>query len=267
MQRRLGMLRTVTDLRRCAIAATDGDIGSVHDVFFDDRSWTVRYLVVDTGDWLSGRRVLISPMSVTEANGISERLHVRLTRAQVERSPHVDTDRPVSRQHETDLSRYYGYPYYWAGPYRWGMARYPGPVLVPPQPSPVEREVMEREQERADPSLRSALAVTGHYIRATDGEIGHVEDFLVDDRAWAIRYVIVDTRNWWPGKKVLVSPEWISSVSWPEATVDVDLTREGVRNAPEYDPSRSLHREDEARLFGSHGRPPYWDVEERPRAA
>jgi hypothetical protein len=265
--RRHFMLRTMTEMRRYTIGATDGDIGSLHDLFFDDKSWTIRYLVVDTGTWLSGRRVLISPMSVVEPDGVSERFHVRLTRAQMESSPHVDTDKPVSRQHEIEMSRYYGYPYYWTGPYRWGMAPYAAPVAVPPRPSAVEEEVMARERASADPNLRSVRAVTGHYIVASDGEIGHVEDFLVDDRAWAIRYMIVDTRNWWPGKKVLVSPEWISSVSWADATVSVDLTRDGIRNAPEYDPSCPLDREDEARLFGAYRRPAYWDTEDRPWAA
>jgi hypothetical protein len=113
--------------------------------------------------------------------------------------------------------------------------------------------------ELGDSRLRSARDVMGYYIEATDGDIGHVDDFLIDDSEWAIRYMIVDTRNWWPGKKVLISPEWISQVSWPDSRVYVDLTREGVKTAPEYDPSRPVEREYETRLYRHHDRPSYWE--------
>ncbi|MGH7263271.1 MAG: PRC-barrel domain-containing protein [Candidatus Rokuibacteriota bacterium] len=256
------MLRTVTDYRRYAIAATDGEIGRVDDVLFDDRTWTVRYLVVDTGSWLTGRRVLLSPASVSDADPSGERFRVPLTRRQVEESPPVEADRPVSRQHEIQLADHYGYPYYWAGPYRWGPAPYPlVPMAVPPQPDPVEREIRERQRQSADPNLRSAREVTGYGIEATDGEIGHLEDFLVDDRAWAIRYVIVDTRNWWPGKKVVISPEWVAGVSWNDQTVRVDLSREQVRGAPEYDPSAPVARDYETRLHDHYRRSRYWEIE------
>ena len=122
---------------------------------------------------------------------------------------------------------------------------------------------------QGDPSLRSARDVTGYYIAARDGDIGHVDDFLVDDRAWAIRYLIVDTRNWWPGKKVALSPEWIKTVSWTDSRVHVDLQREEIKAAPEYDASRPFEREDETRLFEHYdrrkdsGRRKYWEWEER----
>jgi sporulation protein YlmC with PRC-barrel domain len=246
------MLRTASHLKGTSIAATDGEIGSVQDLYFDDGTWTIRYLVVDTGTWLPGRQVLISPRSVRLAPN-DDRLPVALTKEQVENSPSIDADRPVDRQYEEEYSQYYGYPYYWSGPYRWGTTPYPGEGPL------TEARAMSVMPPAGDPDLRSARNVMGYYIEATDGDIGHVEDFLVDDREWAIRYMIVDTRNWWPGKKVIVSPEWIKRVSWPDSRVYVGLSKQAVKDAPEYDPDRPMEREYEARLFRHHGRRTYWE--------
>jgi uncharacterized protein YrrD len=281
------MLITVRDLQGYAIAATDGDIGSVHDVYFDDRRWTVRYLVVDTGKWLPGRRVLISPMSVSGVSLADERVAVRLTREQVEHSPDLETDGPITRQYETALVRHYGLDPYWLGPLRWGAVPYPLEAVPPgrldPPVDPAAREVLAREGldnvgdphveglagERGEGHLRSARELIGSGIQATDDELGHVEDFLIDDRSWAVRYVIVDTGNWWPGKKVLIAPEWIGLVSWADSRVHLAMSREQIRRAPEYDPSRPVEREHERRLWEYYERPPYWDdePEDRDRAA
>ena len=191
-------------LKDFTIRATDGELGTVADLYFDDENWAIRYLVVDTGKWLSGRRVLISPMSVVHTDWKAKRLDVALTTSQVEHSPDIDTHKPVSRQHEAEYLGYYGYPYYWGGPYLWGPAFYPagwaGSISAP---ADATAETIQKES--ADSHLRSTEAVTGYQIEAKDGEIGHVDGFVVDDTAWAIRYVEVATRNWWPGKKVLVS--------------------------------------------------------------
>jgi hypothetical protein len=247
------MPRTAKSLMGATLAATDGDIGSVRDLYFDDGSWTIRYLAIDTGTWLPGRQVLISPMSVTGADETS--VSVSLSREQVEGSPSVDTDKPVSRQYEEDYSRYYGYPYYWSGPFRWGPVAIPGEMVL----AAVPVGELVPDGSGGNPRLRSAREVIGYYIEAVDGDIGHVDDFLVDDREWAVRYMIAATRNWWPGKRVLVSPAWISEVSWPDSRVYVDLTRDGVKAAPEYDPDRPLEREYEHRLYKHYGRPNYWE--------
>jgi hypothetical protein len=257
------MLRSVSELKQFTLGATDGDLGSVHDLYFDDRTWTVRYIVVDTSNWLSGRHVLVSPISVRSLDADRRSVRVALTTTQIKASPDVDTAKPVSRQHEIELSRHYGYPYYWVGPYRWGVASYPYLLTEsPPQPNQVDREVLARARASGDPHLQNANAVTGYAIQAADGEIGHVEDFLVDDKAWAIRYMIVDTRNWWPGKKVLVSPEWITRVTWGESSVHVDLSRDGVKRAPEYDPSYPVDQQHEALLYNHYGRQKYWERED-----
>jgi uncharacterized protein YrrD len=259
------MLKKASEIQGHGIDARDGEIGSVHDLYFDADSWTVRYLVVDTGTWLTGRRVLVSPRAVRGIDPAAGRIAVDLTRQQVESAPHVDTAKPVSRQHEIEFSRYYDYPYYWGGPFRWGV--YPDPALrAPVRPSAVEEEILAREREDADPNLHSAREVTGYYIGATDGDLGHVDDLLVDERSWAIRYLLVDTRNWLPGRHVLVATEWVRTVSWAESRVFVDLSRSGVERAPEYDPGRALDRDYERRLHEHYGRRSYWDREVPPAA-
>jgi hypothetical protein len=258
------MLRTASNLKGVTIEAMDGDIGSVQDLYFDDRAWTVRYLVVDTGTWLPGRQVLVSPFAFRVVPAAS-RLRTSLTKEQVRESPSIDTDRPVDRQHEIAFAQYYGYPYYWVGPYRWGDLAYPAlPLPVAEPRAQVEQEMLARERGGADPNLRSARDVIGYYIHATDGDLGHVEDFLVDDATWAIRYCIVDTRNWLPGRKVLISPEWIQRVSWEESKVHLDLSKRHIEAAPEFDPSVPLGREHEEQLYTHLGRAKYWEREPRP---
>jgi hypothetical protein len=202
-------------------------------------------------------------MSLGGAEARDDRLSVGLTRAQVEQAPSWDTDKPVSRQHEIAHARHYDYPYYWTGPARWGLGWDPLTGMAPVmRPSPVEEEILARERESADENLHSAGDVIGSYVQASDDDVGHVEDFLVDDRSWAIRYLVVDTRNWLPGRKVLIAPAWIRSVSWEESKVYVDLTRSEVEAAPEYDPSRPLGRALEERLHEHYRRPKYWDLEQ-----
>jgi sporulation protein YlmC with PRC-barrel domain len=259
------VLRSVEDLRGYSIQATDGEIGRVDQFLFDDQTWTIRYLVINTGNWLLERLVLISPIAIRAIDWQQSLLEVDLTREQVELSPDIATDEPVSRQQEEEYFRYYRYPPYWGGPGLWGTGMYPpyagyggvgapaAEMLPQPQPSPPQTE------HQGDPHLRSTHEVVGYPIQARDGEIGHVEDFILDDATWSIRYMVVATRNWWPGKKVLVSPQWIEAVSWSARTVAVDLTRETVKQSPEYDPSKLLNREYEIRLHHYYQRSGYWE--------
>jgi hypothetical protein len=244
-------------LKGLVIRATDGDLGTVDQFYFDDVTWAIRYLTVETGGWLGGRQVLISPFSVVGADWEDRRVDVALTKTQVENSPNINTHQPVSRQHEAGYLGYYGYPCYWEGPYLWGPEYYPAGLSIPAvTPADVLADRIQRESN--DSHLRSTEAVTGYSIEAADGEIGHVEGFVVDDEAWAIRYMEVATRNWWPGKKVLVSPAWIESVSWAASKVHVALTRATIQSAPEYVESIPLTREYEKQLHSHYGRPPYW---------
>lgn len=187
-----------------------------------------------------------------------------LTKKRVENSPSIDTHQPVSRQYEIDYSAYYGYNYYWGGPYMWGPGFYPAD-LCRKNSQQVAKERIRRES--ADSHLRSSEAVTGYHVEATDGEIGHVDGFIVDDELWAIRYLEVATRNWLPGKKVLVAPAWIVRLSWLDSSVFAFLSREDIKSAPEYLLSRPITREYETRLHAHYGHPPYWLHEADQRAS
>jgi hypothetical protein len=253
------MLRNTTQLKGFAIRARDGEIGSLEQFYFDDESWAIRYLVVDAGTWLSGRLVLVSPLALRQTEWDSKRLDVALTKDQVENSPPIDTHKPVSRQHEAAYLGYYGYPSYWAAP------NYPAALAIRTEAVAQAEELQARAgQAPADTHLRSTEAVTGYHIQATDGEIGHVRDFIVDDESWAIRYLEVDTRNLWPGKKVLVSPQWINRVSWADSKVYVDLKTETIQNGPEWVDSVPVTREYEHRLYNYYARSPYWAPVSKP---
>ena len=251
------MLTNAKDLKGLVIHATDGEIGTVDQFYFDDETWGIRYLTVETGGWLDDRRVLISPISVVHTDWQAKRLNVALTKKQVENSPDIDTHRPVSRQYEIEYLAYYGYPNYWGGPFLWGPVSFPMGLAIPPITS---KEALADKIRRAstDSHLRSNQAVAGYHIDSEDGEIGHVSGFVVDDEAWAIRYMEVATQNWWLGKKVLVSPAWIQRVSWIDSKVYVGLHRDAIRTAPPFAESVPLTREYEDRLHAHYGRPPYW---------
>jgi uncharacterized protein YrrD len=237
------MLRSFKQFKGYAIEAVDDRIGSVKDVYFDDQQHTVRYLIVDTGGWLTGRRVLIPPPAVKGVDEQQRTVHVSLTRKQVEDSPSIDEDKPVSRQHEADVFGYYGYPVYWTGPYLWGVGAFPmlgagaaHPPVYPANPSAgpeVLPPAAEERDEHADTHLRSAEEVIGYTVGATDGELGHIADFLIDDRDWSVRQIVVDTAKWWAGKHVPISVESIETISWGDRTVFVKLTREQIREQPE----------------------------------
>jgi hypothetical protein len=253
------MLRNITQLKGLTIRARDGEIGTLDQFYFDDESWAIRYLVVNTGGWLSGRLVLVSPIAIRQAEWQSKRLDVALTKKQIEDSPPIDTQKPVSRQHEALYMGYYGYPYYWGASNLWGLASYPGGMVVEREAVTEAEKLQARaEEESADSHLRSTDEVTGYHIEAEDGVIGHVKDFLVDDETWAIRYLEVDTQNWWPGKKVLVSPQWLNNISWPDSKIYVDLTRKTIKNGPEWSESTTVTREYEIRLYDYYARSPYW---------
>jgi uncharacterized protein YrrD len=251
------MLRTMKSLRGHRLHGTDGVLGRVDELYFDDDKWIVRYLVADTGHWLPGRLVLISPQSVGRPNWATKELPVSLTRKQIEESPSIETDKPVHRQHERDLHGHFGWTPYW---YDMAPVDLAGAVGAAAQqaagrPAPAEKP---DNATHDDPHLRSSREVIGYHVQATDDEIGHVEDFVVDCDDWAVRYMVVDTRNWLPGRKVIVSPAWVSLIQWAKQVVRVDLTRAQVENAPEFDPSAPVNREYEARLYDYYGRPRYW---------
>lgn len=229
----------------------DGEIGKVKEFYFDDRHWTIRYLVADTGTWMEDRQVLISPYALVAINEQEKQISVNLTKKQIEDSPPLESDKPVSRQFEETYIGYYEWPMYWSGPNMWGV--YPDLESMRPH-----IPTKETNKGKWDHHLRSTKDATGHHIQATDGEIGHVDDFIIDDSNWAIRYLVIDTRNWWSGKRVLVSPNWITNVSWEEAKVFINLSCEDIKKSPEYSEDFLVDRDYETILHRHYNRQGYW---------
>jgi uncharacterized protein YrrD len=246
------MLSKVKTLKGYRLDSLDGEIGKVKEFYFDDWHWTIRYLVANTGNWLTGRQVLISPYALVAIFREKQAIALNLTKRQIENSPSLNSDKPVSRQFEEHYYGYYGWPMYWGGPYSWGSNSY----IVHDREK--WKEIAPGEKASWDLHLRSTRAVSGYHIQVLDGEIGHVEDFIIDDETWAIRYLIINTGSWWPGKKVLVSPQWIERVSWNESKVFVNLSRDTIKESPEYMEESLITREYEIRLHRHYDRPGYW---------
>jgi len=253
------MLRSLKDLEHYKVNASDGDVGSVVKFLFDDERWIVRYLVVETGGFLDGRRVLISPISFRQADWATQSFHLALTMEEVKNSPSIDLDKPVSRQHERDYYSYYGYPYYWSYSGLWGMGAYPILLAAGGETTDVPAEDSAASSGASgDVHLRSDEEVRGYNVEGSDEAIGHIEDFIVDDETWEVRYLVVNTRNWWFGKSVLVAPQWASRISWTENKVYVGLSRQAIKDSPEWDSSAAISREYETRLHDHFARPAYW---------
>lgn len=256
------MLRALQSLKGVSVQAIDGQVGRVEDFLFDDRKWTIRYLVVGTGGWPLRNKVLISPIAARSAPEKAGAIEVSLTRDQVKNSPNIDTDKPVSRQMEAQYHDYYRWPYYWTGTGVWGVAPYPAgmlgrPYAIPPSEPPPGAMQPPRE-EGGDPHLRSSGAVRGYRIEAGGSRFGHVEDYIIDTESWTIRYLVVDTRNFWPSKSVLISPDWVGAVDWADRKVAVALTEAEIKNSPEFIPEAPVNRAYEERLYDYYGRPSYW---------
>lgn len=248
------MLYRAKTLLNYKLDSLDGDIGKVRDFYFDDKYWAVRYLVADTGNYLTGRQVLISPYNLIAVNKEKEHISIDLTKMEIEGSPSLNSDKPVSQQFEQEYYGYYDWPTYWTGPFMWGSS----PNIMR---DPEKRKDPASADQQWNPHLRSTKDISGHHVQATDGEIGHVKDFLIDDEAWAIRYLMVDTQNWWPGKTVLISPQWVESVSWNQSKVMVNLAREAIQQSPEYTNESQLTREYETGLHRHYDRERYWSEE------
>jgi hypothetical protein len=228
------MLRSIKQLYGDKLGASDGEIGHVKDFYFDDQNWAIRYLVADTGSWLTGRQVLISPHSLGRLDQAGKVLRVNLTRKQIEQSPSIESHKPVSRQYEEEYYRYYGWPFYWHGDALWGMSGVP--ILgMEAKPLPSESATTRGPQpERADAHLRSAQVVNGYHLRTGDGMIGHVCDFMMDTQSWAIDQLVIKTGHQFSGKKVVIPTKNVDRISWDESTVFVNLTREAVEQSPQH---------------------------------
>ncbi len=243
------MLHLASKMRGAPVQATDGDIGKVEDFYFEEARWTIRYIVVNTGSWLSDRRVLLSPMCVRGPWGMNG-IPVGLTRDQVRDSPQLDLSRPLSRGDETQVLGYYGYPAFWGSDDLWGTFGNPGALVMAPAGQPPAAEpVAESGVDPEDRGLQSTSKITGYHLQAKDGEIGHVDDFLIGDESWRVRYLLVDTSNWIGGKSVIVLADELEWIDKTEGKLHIGLTREGVKRGVPLDSIES------ALGFGETGPP------------
>jgi len=254
------MLLVVSVLKGYSIEASDGRIGTVSDFLFDDQTWKMRWLVADVGTWWKGQKVLIHPSAITGVDHELQELGLALTKERIKGSPDVREDEPVSRQIEYNLHSYYGWDPLWAGNSYFGGGAMASPLLSPPLFGGFaagEAAGVGAEAGEGDPHLRSVGAVTGCHIHATDGNIGHVENFMVDDATWTIDYLIVDTKNWWPGKHVLLSPHAVQDISYLEQEIRLKVSRNQVKTSPAWDPVTIVEQEYQRRLHQHYDWPSY----------
>jgi hypothetical protein len=235
------MLRTIKQLYGNKLGASDGEIGHIKDFYFDDRSWAIRYLVADTGKWLPGRQVLISPHSLPSLDPSGKVVRVNLTRQQIENSPSIESHKPVSRQYEEEYYRYYGWPDYWQGNALWGMSGFP--ILeLPPKPLASEPAIIGPQPER-EVHLRSTQAVNGYLLRMGPETIGHLCDFMMDTRTWAIGQLVVKIGHRLSGEETLMPTKQVERVSYDESTVFAHPTGEAVEQSHTQDvPYEKAHR-------------------------
>ena len=262
------MLRSVKDMIGYPIEATDGVVGKVKDTLFDDRHWRLRYVVVDTGTWLPKKKVLLSPFHLKEleTGWVGNCLKVVLNKAQVEGSPELKEHEPVSMQFEEEYAKYYDLPTYWMDPYLFGGAAIPS--SIGPEYSPkgeAERQAHEfRMRQIAGEHLRSAHEIMGYHIHAKDDSFGHVEDFVLDDSNWRLQYLVIDTKNWLPGKPSLIDIGWAESFDWETKTANVDLTRKQIEMAPRFDPFDPVNEDENHKLYDYYGKPRDWETPAAP---
>jgi hypothetical protein len=244
------MLRSLKEFEHCKVSAADGDIGSIQDFLLDDERWSVRYLMVETSGFLDRQQVLISPISFRQADWSGTQFHLALTKEEVRMSPSIDTNRPVSRQQEIDLSGYYGYPNYWNNSGLWGMSDYPGSLAAERW-----RELSVQNAENlAGIHVRCASEIRGYQVQGSDAPIGDIENFIIDDQTWEVRFLVIDASSWWGGERVLVAPRWATRIGWDERQVYVDLPRQLVKNCPKWSSTLEINREYEVRLHDYYGR-------------
>ncbi len=251
------MLRSLNSIIGYSFSAKNGTIGSCKDALIDDHKWTVRFLDVDTGGWLTGQRVLISPISLGQPDWSSSEIPTQLSKESIENSPALATNVPVSKQWEKSYYSHFGWPHYATGMHLWGMSPHPRELFN----TKVE-EIKDAQWEK-NPNLRSVSEACGYAVDAENDRFGSVSDFIFDDETWAIRYLVIDTRKWLPSESVLVAPSWVKDVNWSDSSIAVSMTKEEIKNSPSYNETEPINKEYEMLLYDYHGRPKYWETEKR----
>lgn len=268
------MLRSLAEPEGYRLEALDGDIGRCHDFLFDDELWTLRYMVADTGGWLSGRKVLISPVQLESPDWERQRMPVNLTKTQIEQSPALDRDAPVSRRYEQLYNEFHSLPSYWLGSGLWGDFPIPASltatqeVRIEPVPATgstaVEDEALaDTDREKVDDvHLRSVREVTGYSVigqrTADEGggidKVGRVVDLIVNDSSWALRAFIVDSSRLPFSKKVLLPVDVVGEIDWASRQVITDVPAERIEEAPPFDPNEPINERLESVLYDVYGR-------------
>jgi uncharacterized protein YrrD len=226
------MLRSINQLYDGKLGASDGEIGHIKDFYFDDENWAIRYLVADTGLWLPGRQVLLTPHSLGRLDQMEKVIRVNLTRKQIEDSPSIESHKPLSRQYEETYYRYFGWPYYWQGNRIWGMSGFPILELPPNRLADVPIAASGRRPERPDDHLRSTRSVNGYQLKATDGIVGPVCDFMMDAQSWVIGELVIKTGHRFSGHEVLIPTKAVDSISYEDSTVLLNCNTEAVEQGP-----------------------------------
>ena len=244
------MLRSLKEITGYKLRALDGEIGKCKDFLFDCRKWAIRYMLADTGTWLPGRKVLISPVGLGQPQWSERIFPVGLTKKKIESAPGLDHDAPLSRQYEIDFHKYYGWPYYWKGFHLWGGRTTPWPFYEEGIPND------DASPEAGhDHDLRSINEVINYKVTATDEMSGEIHDFIVNDEDWSIAYLIVETGNWFFGRKVLVAPGFVTKIDYFESRVNLSMDSEHLKEFPEYNSHTVVNTQVEAVSYDFKGRP------------
>ena len=264
------MLFAVSGLIGCPVQASDGEVGAVKDFLFDDKTWKIRWMAVDASRLAArpppGVHSSVSDCSAgaaakahatdDELSGETLALTVNLTKAQIAAGPHAHEHDPVTRDMEALLYDYYAWDPYW------GASHFGGAAL-PNAESQIVDDAARREADAEIPPLdgadhlHSVAEFKGYYVHAVDGDIGHVENLLADDANWEIRYLVIATRNWWPGKVVQLSPYAVKDIDWFGEHVNMNVSRDQVRSAPAWDPLAMADEVSEDQLHRHFGWPGY----------
>lgn len=253
------MVRSLKGIVGYRLDAQGDCVGKVKDLLFDDEKMAVRYIVANTGGWLSKHKVLISPHHLHEPNleRIGNYFDLALTKAKVENAPLLQTEAPISRQYEDAFAAYYDHPPYWSGAMIWGFHGSPGGAAIPPdgQPAPPDDVIDQIEKSH----LRSFEEVRKYDIQASDGIIGVLDDLIVECDSWRLRYVIVDINGWIPGGKRMLDIDWLDGFDFTGAVAKIDLPKEKIKNAPDFDPTAAVNVDYQARLYNYYGKPVQWE--------
>jgi len=252
------MLKPISSFLGSSVYAKNTLIGKVEDFYFDDQSWAIRYMIVNTGGWLAGKQVLVSPLGIQSGDSDHRRIELNMSPEQVQHSPSINSEMPVSKQQEAEYYDYFHWPYYWHGAGIWGIA----PSIEDALDRPFPIELRSKEIEQPHNHLRDLKEILKYHIRATDRQFGHVNDFMFDDRDWVIRYFVIKSSSWFSTNRTLISTKWIEGIRWEDRVFQVGLHSKKMKGAPQFRPDLPIDRSYENKLHEYYNQPIYWEDQE-----